>query len=415
MARESKIYKTFIYSTSIVIAVILSGLFWFMTVKIQQLINEEKLTQARAIFNSIVLTRKWNAHYGGVYVEKKTGVKSNPYLDNPDIHATNGRSYTNKNPALMTREISEYAEKEGLFRFHITSLKLLNPNNKPDSFETDALFRFERGEVEFYKNESINNRMHFRYMAPLFVEQSCLQCHLKQNYKIGEIRGGISVTFDIEDVQKRIKSNIINMIIFAVITISLLLAIIYLFTGRLMKKILRTQKKIKEMATTDDLTGIHNRRHLLARFGEEFERAKRLKKHLSGIIVDIDNFKAANDNFGHLVGDKILISVADRIKNSIRIYDILGRYGGDEFFVVLPDAKLEEARVIAEKIRLKIKEPLSLKGEPVEDFNITVSIGIANLSLTDKVVDDIIKKADDGLYKAKKIGRDRTEAVEDPA
>ncbi|MCE5194387.1 MAG: diguanylate cyclase [Nitrospiraceae bacterium] len=411
MARESKIYKTFIYSTSIVIAVILSGMFWFITVRIQELINEEKLAQARTLFNGIVLTRKWNAHYGGVYVEKKKGVESNPYLDNPDIQAANGKSYTNKNPALMTREISEYAEKEGLFKFRITSLKLLNPNNKPDSFETDALFRFERGEIEFYKNEFINNRIHFRYMAPLLIEESCLQCHAKQRYKIGEIRGGISVTFDIEEVQKKLKSNATKMTIFAVLTISLLLTLIYIFTERLMKKILKGQRKIRELATTDDLTTIHNRRHLMTRFAEEFERAKRLKKNLSGIIVDIDNFKSVNDKSGHLVGDKILISVASRIKNSVRIYDILGRYGGDEFFIVLPDAKLEEAMVIAEKIRLKIKEPFHLEKEPAHNLNITVSIGVSSLSSVDKTLDDIIKKADDGLYKAKKLGRDRTETI----
>jgi len=81
--------------------------------------------------------------------KKKKGVESNPYLKNPDIETTDGKIYTKRNPALMTREISEYSEKEGLFKFRITSLKPLNPNNKPDAFETEALKLFEKGEKRY--------------------------------------------------------------------------------------------------------------------------------------------------------------------------------------------------------------------------------------------------------------------------
>ena len=144
--REKNIYTTFIISTSLVIALVLSGIFLDMTIRTRQLLNEEKIIQARIVFNTIVLARKWNANYGGVYVEKKPGVESNPYLENPDIRTVDGRAFTLRNPAIMTREISEYAEKEGMFKFHITSLKLINPHNKPDEFEKSI-----RAEAEVWK------------------------------------------------------------------------------------------------------------------------------------------------------------------------------------------------------------------------------------------------------------------------
>ncbi|WP_333656424.1 GGDEF domain-containing protein [Dissulfurispira sp.] len=108
----------------------------------------------------------------------------------------------------------------------------------------------------------------------------------------------------------------------------LLLGLIYFFTIRLIKRVYEARKQIEKLATTDGLTEIFNRRHLISRFEEEFERTKRLKKELGCIILDIDRFKSINDNYGHCVGDEVLKEVANRTKNSIRPYDIFGRYGG---------------------------------------------------------------------------------------
>jgi diguanylate cyclase (GGDEF)-like protein len=398
-SQETKTYKTFIIAMSIAIILALSGIFFGVSLRTKYLIDEEILTQARAHFNSIVMTRKWNANYGGVYVEKKAGMESNPYLEHPDIKTTGGKVYTLKNPALMTREISQYSEKEGLFSFHITSLKLLNPDNKPDEFEKDALLLFERGEKEFFQKESRNNRTYFRYMSPLY------------GYKIGDIRGGISVTFDIEDVQMSLKNNIFIITMLGFISASILLGFLYFFTIRLTKKISDARQKIEEMAITDELTEQFNRRHIMERFRVEFERAKRLKKDLGCILIDIDNFKSVNDQYGHLVGDELLREVSGLIKDSIRTYDILGRYGGEEFLIVLPDTKLDDARNLAERTRLNIKENVLLKSEVFNGKLLTISLGITRMKDTDLSVDDIIKRADEGLYKAKNTGRDRVECV----
>ncbi len=400
--KENNIYRTFILSTSLVIALVLSGIFLDMAIRTRQLMNEENIIQARVVFNTIVLTRKWNANYGGVYVEKKKGVVSNPYLINPDIKTVDGRVFTLRNPAFMTREISEYAEKEGLFKFHITSLKLMNPHNEPDEFERKALLQLETGATkEVSRTERINNRTYFRYMAPLFIEKDCLQCHKHQNYALGQVRGGISISFDIDDLQSKIRSNTIAIVVFGIITTLLLLGVINFFMSRLIKSLDEARETIEKIAVTDALTELFNRRQILLRFEEEFEKYKRLKTDVSCIMMDIDNFKDINDSYGHQIGDHVLSVISARMRGTVRAYDILGRYGGEEFLIILPDTGLEEARGLAERIRTSVKKEL------IGKTPVTLSLGVVCVQESDRSVDDIIRRADENLYKAKKGGKDR--------
>ncbi len=404
VTKEKKIHRTFVLSTSLVIALVLSGIFLDMSVRTRQLINDAKLTQAKVVFNTIVLTRQWNAHYGGVYVEKRPGVESNPYLDHPDIRASDGRVFTLRNPAIMTRELSEYADKDGLYTFRITSLKLTNPHNKPDAFEEDALRRFEGGSArEVYQTEKINGRTYFRYMAPLYVEEDCQQCHRKQNYAIGDVRGGISITLEAEDLQKKLRFNTFSIVVFGIVATVTLLALIYYFTAKLIKKLADARMKIEKIAITDELTGLFNRRHLLSRFTEEFEQVKRLTTNLSCILVDIDHFKSVNDRFGHLQGDAVLKGISQHLRTMVRAYDIVGRYGGEEFLIILPGTNIEQAWNFAERTRMKVKE------ETIANVTITVSMGVTCIQEGDNSIDALIKRADNALYAAKNAGRDRVE------
>jgi diguanylate cyclase (GGDEF)-like protein len=404
---EIKTYKSYIISISLAIALCLSAVFLGIAINTRHLVSEEILTRGKAHFNNIVITRKWNAKYGGVYVEKKEGVESNPYLDDPDITTVYNKTYTLKNPALMTREISEFAEKEGLFQFHITSLDPVNPANKADKFEETALRSFEKGVKETHRKEIKDNKTYFRYMAPLYVEKECLKCHAKQGYKIGDVRGGISVTFNIDSIQNKLHTNIIIISILGVVTIVSLLGLVYLLTMILIKKLKEARNKIETLAITDELTGLFNRRHLITRLDEEIKRSRRLEKKLGCILIDIDHFKSINDNYGHLFGDEALRSISSLIQKSIRSYDILGRIGGEEFLVILPDTNFEETRNFAERIRTDIKDNFELKTESSGAIKITVSLGISEMQYSDPSIDDIIQRADRGLYKAKNSGRDR--------
>lgn len=173
----------------------------------------------------------------------------------------------------------------------------------------------------------------------------------------------------------------------------------------------REQVRLYEMVITDEKTGVRNYHYLRIRLGEEFERARRYPKDLSLIMVDIDDFKAVNDAHGHLVGDEVIRAVARHLRSALRLQDLPGRYGGEEFGVVLPDTALEGAEVIAERVRRRIGDAVLEK----TGVRATVSIGIAALDPAEPSYADWISQADRALYAAKANGRNRCEAFRRPA
>jgi hypothetical protein len=158
--------------------------------------NELAFQTARAFFEQIVVSRAWNAGHGGVYVPVTENTQPNPYLDDPlrDLETSKGIKLTKINPAFMTRQIAEIATNEKGVQFHITSLKPIRPDNKASDWEKIWLESFEKGIMEQGSFIQAGSDVSFRYMAPLITENSCLKCHAKQGYKIGDLRGGISVT-----------------------------------------------------------------------------------------------------------------------------------------------------------------------------------------------------------------------------
>jgi len=402
LTAERKQYQVFLVSVSLIIALGLSGVFLGLAVRTRDLINDEILASARSHFKGIQVARKWNASYGGVYVLKKEGVESNPFLENPDIETVDGRILTLRNPALMTREISEISESEDLYRFRITSLDPVNPANEPNEFERKALMLFEKGEKEYYEQQESDEGARFIYMAPLFVDKQCLVCHSKQGYEEGQVRGGISVSVDIGKSRQRLRENMYAIVLFTISTITISLAFLIVFTRKLAAKLDEARKQIIEIAITDGLTGLYNRRHLSVRFEEEIQRSLRLGKTLSCILSDIDRFKPINDNFGHLAGDVVLKDIATLMHDAVRAYDIVGRFGGDEFLVILPDTEIAAALEFAERLRVAVKEKVAPDGRPI-----TMSFGVTSLPEGNETLHDMLKRADERLYEAKAGGRDR--------
>ncbi len=152
--------------------------------------------EARTVFRNDVTYRRWNAIHGGVYAPVTPETPPNKYLKikNREIKTPDGILLTKINPAYMTRQVHELAGQTYGHKGHITSLNPLRPQNAPDAWETGALKRFEKGETEVSSLEIIDKINHLRFMRPLITEKSCLNCHAEQGYKLGEIRGGISVS-----------------------------------------------------------------------------------------------------------------------------------------------------------------------------------------------------------------------------
>ncbi len=183
----------------LVLVLVLGVTFWAIYRKHEQLVMAQIDIQAKAIFRQVVITRKWVAEHGGVYVEKLPWVEPNPYLRNATITDETGNRYVKENPAMVTKQLSRYAEREKLYIFHITSLKLINPENAPDAFERAALVDFEMKRVtEATTVELMGASHYYRYIAPLYVEASCLPCHSHQGYAVGDVKGAISVSIPID-------------------------------------------------------------------------------------------------------------------------------------------------------------------------------------------------------------------------
>ncbi|HHX40463.1 MAG TPA: diguanylate cyclase [Armatimonadetes bacterium] len=163
---------------------------------------------------------------------------------------------------------------------------------------------------------------------------------------------------------------------------------------------------LAELATHDELTRLYNRRHLVQRLSEEVPRAKRYRLPLSCLLLDLDHFKRVNDTYGHPAGDAVLRQIASILRSSVRSVDVVGRYGGEEFLIILPQTGAEGARVLAERIRQRVEqEPFDIGGQTI---HCTTSIGLAAASDGEVPdADDLIAEADRALYHAKAMGRNR--------
>jgi diguanylate cyclase (GGDEF)-like protein len=417
---EQRAFRIFLGSLTVVILSLITGIFIGVSFRSGSLIQDIILARGRSLFQQIVLTRSWAARYGGVYVRKGPGVESNPWLEHPDLEAADGSLYTLRNPALITREISEIAEKQKEYRFRITSLNPINPGNAPDDFERKALESFETGSAETWSTVDVPGGREFRYMGALKTEASCLACHASQGYKVGDIRGGISVGFPIETVEKELRKNTIALGIAAALISLLTLGTVFAFVLRLRKELVKVRTALSYAATTDALTGVFNRRFIMERFAQETDKALRTGADFTCAILDADRFKLLNDQEGHQAGDRALQEIAAGMNDTVRAYDIVGRYGGEEFLILFPGIDGDEAFKACERIRIVIAERTAAvlpRGRTV-----TVSIGIANLrgleqnllsrsgdrdNLTAQCMERMLGLADEALYRAKEEGRNR--------
>jgi len=155
-------------------------------------------------------------------------------------------------------------------------------------------------------------------------------------------------------------------------------------------------------AITDALTGLGNRHWMQEMFNRELARAQRGGHPLCLIMVDVDQFKHVNDQFGHIAGDRILAAVADALRDRLRPSDLIARFGGDEFAILLPGADLGQACATAERLR----EHVERSALPASKTRVTISVGITRATGTD-MIDSLVHRADSAMYAAKAAGRNR--------
>ncbi|WP_295993849.1 sensor domain-containing diguanylate cyclase [Rugamonas sp.] len=232
--------------------------------------------------------------------------------------------------------------------------------------------------------------------APFMRMYSSVALTSSDGYPIGTLCVMDTKPGTLDDEQRRMLSRLSRQV----------MALIELRANE--KALQSSMRELELLATTDDLTGLHNRRSLLQRLKFETARAKRFRSPLSAVMIDLDHFKRINDGHGHIVGDQVLASVGRLLRDSVRVIDVAGRYGGEELCVILPNTPIEGALKFAETLRAKLEALTHHDGARV--LTVTASMGAAAFDHMDIADGDaLLREADAAMYRAKHAGRNCVE------
>jgi signal transduction histidine kinase len=284
----------FIIGCSLTLIIALGISFHILAERQEKLIMGQVEREVRVLFKQIVITRKWVADHGGIFIERLPSIKPSPYVPNPEIVDAKGKRYVIKTPAMVTKELSEYAKEQGLYWFHITSLKLTNPENAPDEFETRAMEHFEHDNLdELLSIVTLDKSKYLRYISPLYVEESCLRCHARQGYKVGDIRGAISITVPLDKTLAEIARNKKGMIIANILTVlTLIIAMFIMMSKLVLSPATKLQSSIRAFSDGKNVPSE------ILKTGDEFEDLSRAFSEMAKALAEYhdclnDEIKAA--------------------------------------------------------------------------------------------------------------------------
>lgn len=372
--------------------------------------------QAVASFEKDVLYRLWVADRGGVYVPADEKTPPNPYLSHikdRDITTPGGKRLTLVNGAYMTRQVHELGRQIFETKAHITSLKPIREANSPDPWERQALESFERGSKEFFSIEEMKGKHYYRFMRPLITDEQCLKCHAKHGYKVGDIRGGISVSIPMEPMWAAGRGSIVAISVGHFVLWGLGLGTLFGLSRRLRAQMVQrehaenelgeSERRLDYLANYDSLTHLPNRALFHDRLVQALLRAKRSKKILALLFIDLDHFKNINDSLGHAKGDLLIQVVAARLAECMREDDTVARLGGDEFAVIMENIE-DPAGVgaIARKIIQTVSGPVQLDDR---ELYVGASVGISLYPTDGTDAGMLVMNADTAMYLAKEKGR----------
>lgn len=396
------------------IAIALVATFVYAEWRTEGVLAEQLLVQARAFTKEIVATRQYVAGHGGIWVRATEDAVPNPYLEavpglKTRITDTSGTVYILRNPALVVREVGEeMARVSGpAAEFRLASDVPVNPANKADEVESAALEAFAGGADEYHAFQDRDGEYVLRYVYPLSADEDCMQCHAREGWRLGEIRGAVSVVLPATVVAEAKAGGRLFTALALVGSLTTLLVFLYLIATRLLVGLLTAEERLRELAVIDALTGLLNRRAAMKRLSDEVRRSDRDIEELAVLMMDLDHFKRVNDTAGHAVGDAVLVAAAEAMTRNARVYDTVARIGGEEFLLLMPAAGMEQARSAAERVRAAVAEATAQV--PGWGVPVTLSVGVAVREAGgEEGSGDVLRRADRALYEAKDAGRDRT-------
>jgi len=203
-----KISLKFLVTTSLAIAVVFVLIYFWVSRQQEEHIMEQVRKQAIILHKQIVLTRQWIADHNTVLIPKKEGVSSNPFLPDPDVTSKDGKVFTTVTPSILTKLLSDRASESGLYSFRLTNTDYMNPKSAADDFEAEALALFRSSKTDgVFRTEKRGGENVLRYVAPVYVTENCLQCHMVQKIKPGDVGGCLSVFIPMNEAQAAINRN----------------------------------------------------------------------------------------------------------------------------------------------------------------------------------------------------------------
>ncbi|WP_024954171.1 sensor domain-containing diguanylate cyclase [Sulfurospirillum arcachonense] len=382
----------------------------------------QELQKKYQIFTSFLVSDDTKNYYhskGIIDKINKNNVEDDWYFNfkkSPDLYEVNLDYNKNLGDSLVmfiNYKVKDYAND--FIAITGVGIKLLEVEKMLRSFKQkykyDVYFADENGEIVLFTKE-LNKRGNISSIEGLKDIQADIFANkinkFEYTYKdneyllstkyIKKLKLYLLVEIDKKEYMEDLnKTFYMNLTISVIVTLLVVLIIIYTINIY--------QKQLELLADEDSLTGLANRR----KFNENFEKMfdlyyRRNLKSLALILIDIDDFKSVNDTFGHLTGDKTLVRFSELLKSEVRKTDILARWGGEEFAILLIDTTKEEAIQIAEKIRVAVKEDVDL--HRLLEKQMTISLGLGELTSNDSQ-DGLILKVDEALYKAKNAGKDQ--------
>ena len=251
---KQRISLKYIFITSATIVFVFSVLFFWISRQEKQFILEQVEKQAIILHKQIVLTRAWVSDHNYILVKKKEGEHFESFLSNPEIKDVHGTVYTKITPAMLTRQLSSYATESGLYYFNLTNINCLNPKNRPDDFEADAIRRFISGGKKGISRIEVHDDQHvFRYAAPLIIRESCLSCHNTKDYRTGRIGGCISVFIPFEEAQDAISKNNLFLFFTMIGLTGSVVLVLFFFTRKLIFKPIKDIRMFTKRMRTEGL------------------------------------------------------------------------------------------------------------------------------------------------------------------
>lgn len=292
-----------------------------------------------------------------------------------------------------------------------------------DQFEQDALaYLRQNPDSHFQIKEKFNDRFVFRYTEAVRMEPSCIECHntiansAKRNWRVGDVRGVVEIIQPLDSILLIASGGLKNIALALTVIIGLAIAGIMAVVNRLKhvnqeleEKVAQRTQELQKLATTDALTGLANRRYFDEVMAQALIDHAQWQQPLSLILCDVDHFKQYNDTYGHQTGDSCLHAIAQVLQQYTQGEQLLaGRFGGEEFIILLVNQTSEEAIAFAQDLRQGIHR---LKLEHCTSSTaacVTISMGITTMMPTTTTTQaELIRVADQALYKAKNMGRDR--------